>query len=100
MPYIIYGGLKYNKIRNALYCKKCKDTIESINIHDFKFCSCGSVGIDGGISEGATILGSLLDMEDRSMYCAEISENKYKLWLPCHVIEENFNYNKIFKIII
>lgn len=36
--------LKVNKIR----CKKCNDIIESIHVHDFKYCKCGSVFIDGG----------------------------------------------------
>lgn len=78
MP-IIYGGVKYNKVRNALYCKHCKDTIESKHCHDFKMCSCGRIGIDGGLEAGSTILGNLSDMEDRSMYCAFI--NNKKVWL-------------------
>jgi len=88
MPYIIYGGVKYTQIRHAIQCKKCLDVIESKYIHDFKYCSCNSVGIDGGIDEGNRILGDLLNIENRSMYCA-IVQNK-KLWLPQFVIEENF----------
>ena len=34
----------YNRIR----CKHCGDVIESYSVHDFKFCSCGSVAVDGG----------------------------------------------------
>ena len=68
MPSITYGGVKYIQTRHAIYCKKCKDTIESKFSHDFKFCSCGSVGIDGGISDGNRILGLLEDMEIRNMY--------------------------------
>lgn len=37
-------------IRNRIKCKHCGDIIESISIHDFKFCSCGKVAIDGGHS--------------------------------------------------
>ncbi len=29
-------------------CLKCKDIIESMYRHDFKWCSCKSVFIDGG----------------------------------------------------
>ena len=47
MNYILYAGLKYSQIRHAIYCKKCKETIESKHQYDFKFCSCNSVGIDG-----------------------------------------------------
>lgn len=89
MPCINYGGVNYRQIRHAIYCKKCHDTIESKWCHDFKFCSCGSVGIDGGIEGGNRILGNLSDIETRSMYCAII--NNKKLWLPQSIIEEAFN---------
>lgn len=35
-------------IKNAIKCKKCGNVIESTSVHDFKFCSCGSVAVDGG----------------------------------------------------
>ncbi len=35
-------------IRNRIRCKHYGDIIESTNTHDFKFCSCGKVAIDGG----------------------------------------------------
>lgn len=36
--------IKINKIR----CKRCGDIIESKTVHDFKFCKCGVVAVDGG----------------------------------------------------
>ena len=39
-------GIKTNKIR----CLHCGDIIESKHTHDFKFCKCGKVYIDGGLS--------------------------------------------------
>lgn len=75
MAELVYAGVKYTKTRHAIYCKKCLDTIENKYIHDFKYCSCGSVGIDGG-----RILGNPGDYEDRSMYCAVIGGKK--IWLP------------------
>nr|DAR44169.1 MAG TPA: Trm112p-like protein [Caudoviricetes sp.] len=33
---------------NKIRCKKCGDTIESKTVHDFKFCKCGLVAVDGG----------------------------------------------------
>ena len=45
---------------NGLVCLKCGDFIRSKNRHDFKFCSCKSVAIDGG-SWYSRILG---DQED------------------------------------
>lgn len=35
-------------IRNRIKCKHCGDIIESTSVHDFKFCSCDKVAIDGG----------------------------------------------------
>lgn len=33
---------------NKIKCKRCCDIIESKYRHDFKFCHCGSVAVDGG----------------------------------------------------
>ena len=34
---------------NKAQCKKCNDIIESKNMHDFKWCSCKSIAVDGGL---------------------------------------------------
>jgi hypothetical protein len=86
MPYIVYAGVRYIQTRHAIQCKKCLETIESKHIHYLKYCSCGAVGIDGGISDGNRIIGNLSDINHRSMYCA-IVQNK-KIWLPEFVIEQ------------
>jgi hypothetical protein len=69
----MYGGVKYHKVRHALYCKKCFVTIESIK--SLIYCSCSAIGIDDG-----RILGNLEDMEDRSMYVATVRGRR--VWLP------------------
>jgi hypothetical protein len=85
MSSIVYGGLKYTQVRHALFCKKCKDTIESKHVHDCVYCSCGSVGVDGGPYSGNRILGNIILAESRSMYVATVGEKT--LWLPQTVIE-------------
>jgi hypothetical protein len=35
-------------ICNRIRCKHCLDIIESVHVHDSRFCSCGRVGVDGG----------------------------------------------------
>ena len=80
MPSIVYGGVKYTQIRHAILCKKCLETIESTGPRDFKYCSCGAVGIDGGIADGNRILGDPSDIEDRSVYHAVVRGKK--VWLP------------------
>ena len=74
MPYI-HGGVKYTKVRHAIQCKKCLETIESKGIHDYKACSCQTVAIGD-----ERILGNASDYEDRSVYRALI-KNKI-VYLP------------------
>ena len=38
----------YKIIRNKIRCKKCGEIIESFSVHDFKFCKCEAVAVDGG----------------------------------------------------
>jgi len=35
--------------KNVIKCNECNDIIESKHRHDFKFCSCESVFVDGGL---------------------------------------------------
>jgi len=35
-------------IRNAARCKKCDDVVESVHVHDFVWCKCGAMFVDGG----------------------------------------------------
>lgn len=37
-------------IKNAIKCNHCGDIIESKHTHDFKWCSCETVAVDGGLS--------------------------------------------------
>jgi hypothetical protein len=34
--------------KNAIQCLHCNEIIESKHRHDFKWCGCGSVAVDGG----------------------------------------------------
>ena len=78
---MIYGGVKYYKVRHALYCKKCFVTIESTG--SLVYCSCGAIGIDED-----RILGDLEDMEDRSMYVATVRGKR--VWLPESILYAQF----------
>ena len=81
-----HGGLRYNRVRHAIFCKKCNDTIESKHDRDFKYCSCGCLAIDGN-----RILGAATDMEDRSVYCATVLGKK--VWLPPTKYQQKANEN-------
>lgn len=41
---------KKKLIRNRIKCVHCGDVIESKHTHDFKWCKCESVFVDGGLS--------------------------------------------------
>lgn len=40
--------MKEQIIKNAVKCLKCKTVIESRHRHDFVFCECGAIAVDGG----------------------------------------------------
>ena len=55
----------YKIIRNKIRCKKCGEIIESFSVHDFKFCKCEAVAVDGG-HEYLRRCGNQEDWEDHS----------------------------------
>ena len=54
-------------IVNKIRCKRCGDVIESKSVHDFKFCKCEAVAVDGG-HDYLRRLGETEDWEDLSKY--------------------------------
>lgn len=52
---------------NQARCLKCKDVITSWNRHDFKWCRCGAIAVDGG-TDYLRRLGSFSDVKDMSEY--------------------------------
>lgn len=65
--------LKYKDISNIkilvnkIQCNKCKDIIESKYVHDFKWCSCKSIAVDGGV-EYLRRVGNLEDIIELSEF--------------------------------
>ena len=58
---------------NKIQCKKCKDIIESKHVHDFKWCTCKSIAVDGGL-EYLRRIGNLEDIIELSEF-----EMKYEV---------------------
>ena len=52
---------------NKIQCLNCKDIIESTHVHDFKWCKCRKVFIDGG-KEYLRYGGCLKYIKDLSEY--------------------------------
>lgn len=66
-------------IVNKIMCNHCQGVIESFHRHDFKFCSCGRVSVDGGLDYVKRSCDSLDDYEELSVYAlthAELMELK------------------------
>lgn len=89
MPSITFGGVRYDQVRHAIYCKGCKTTVESKSAQDYKMCSCNTVGVDGGLESGNRIIGSSELWEPRMMYLAVL--NKKKFWLPETEVLKHFS---------
>jgi len=53
-------------IHNRIRCKSCGDIIESVFGHDFRYCSCRAVAVDGGRSYLRRV-GELNKIEERSV---------------------------------
>ena len=52
-------------IVNKIKCQKCGEIIESKSVHDFKFCQCGAVAVDGG-HDYLRCCGNREDWEEQS----------------------------------
>ena len=57
-------------IQNEIQCHSCGEIIYSAHVHDFKWCECGAVGVDGGL-EYLRRAGNLDDAIERSMLIDE-----------------------------
>jgi uncharacterized Zn finger protein len=62
------GGERYPKLtKNAVRCRRCGDVIESKTPHELVRCSCGTVGVDGGLSYRRRV-GFESDVEELSEF--------------------------------
>ena len=52
-------------LQNQIRCKKCGDEPYSAHRHDFKYCKCGAVAVDGGM-EYLKRVGDRNDYEELS----------------------------------
>lgn len=54
-------------IRNSAKCLGCGDELESVHRHDFKFCSCGALAVDGGKDYIRRLYKESVPFEDTSI---------------------------------
>lgn len=58
---------------NAVQCGKCNDVVASTHRHDFRYCKCGAIAVDGGL-EYAKRVGDIHGYQDLSEYEDYISD--------------------------
>jgi Zn finger protein HypA/HybF involved in hydrogenase expression len=54
-------------IRNSARCRRCEEEIESTHRHDFRWCGCGAIAVDGGRSYLRRV-GEIEDCEETSVF--------------------------------
>lgn len=54
-------------LKNAIRCRACGHEIESVTRHDFKWCPCKTVAVDGG-KDYLKRVGPLELWEEKSIY--------------------------------
>lgn len=62
-------------IRNSVKCLNCDDEIESKHRHDFKFCKCGNIAVDGGKDYFKRSGGNIGPWKDTSIF-QEVNDEK------------------------
>lgn len=55
-------------VRNSAHCLECDDEIESVHRHDFKYCSCKSIAVDGGKAYRRRLWTDGRQWEDTSIF--------------------------------
>ena len=78
-----------NKILvNKIQCKKCKDIIEFKHVHDFKWCACKSIAVDGGL-EYLRRVGNDIVEKYMTLAISKIMYDEFKrLGIPVYMTRE------------
>ena len=87
MPSTLYNGKRFIQTVHEIQCKLCNQKLRSEYNHDFKMCSCGKVGIDGGVQAGNRILGAFEHFEDLGRWR---TETKPYEWVTGAVLQEEW----------
>jgi hypothetical protein len=61
-------GYKQIILRNSAKCLKCNDEIESTHVHDFKWCSCQAIAVDGGHWYTKRVANDFANFQDTSEF--------------------------------
>ena len=76
---------------NKAQCSICGDIIQSNHRHDFKWCSCGTIAVDGGTAylKRCGELNNYVELSEHEEYERTVPEYLEDLYRKSHeVIEE------------
>lgn len=74
-------------LRNKIKCNHCDQIIESYFVHDFKWCECGKVAVDGGC-EYRKRTGDDTDYTDLSVFVSALDDvEQVEYLLTDHLME-------------
>ncbi len=74
---ILRNGKEYVLVRNSVQCRHCQDIVISMGLRDYIMCSCGRVGVDGGLYAGCSVIGHREDMIDLSVWRTKTEPYEY-----------------------
>ena len=83
-------------IKNAIKCLKCNDVVESKHKHDFKWCKCGTVFVDGGLTYRR--IGGDLDMMQDVCEYIEMWEDGDKIRCINDSEQNTLKLNEIYTV--
>lgn len=83
---------------NCVKCLKCNDYIYSQSRHDFCYCSCGSIAVDGG-TDYLKRSGDINNYQEASIFVAVDDEDytgKFLIWAPSGDKNSNTVFSDFF----
>ena len=83
-------------IKNAIKCLKCNDVVESKHKHGFKWCGCGTVFVDGGLTYRR--IGGDLDMIQDMCERIEVLEDGDKIRCIDDSQQNTLKLNEIYTV--
>lgn len=78
-------------IFNAAQCVKCDDVVVSTHRHDFRYCKCGALAVDGGL-DYAKRCGDIFNCKDLCEY-EEYEREEHDWEIERRERDELFRYN-------
>ena len=67
-------------VRNSAHCLVCDDELVSTHRHDFKYCSCGRLAVDGGLAYTRRLFSKDALWEDTSLYEDDLTPEELARW--------------------